>query len=108
MKLAAPPPPAPRTVMAEIDAALGQLPADAQDVYIELSWPHYKELLAIKCLDTDAGQIRTWGSGYVRRPLKLYRGYVLKYYQYGHSLVVYSKPDGSIGGIRIAYQRDTE
>ncbi|MCR6657960.1 MAG: hypothetical protein NVV72_00950 [Asticcacaulis sp.] len=108
MKLADPPPPASRQVIAEIDAALGELPANALDVYIDLSWPHYQELLAIKCLSTDAMQIRNWGTCYERRPLKVYRGYVLKYYQYGHSLVVYSKPDGSIGGVRIAYDRDAD
>ena len=108
MILAATPPPAPRQVMAEVDAALSQLPAGALDIYIELSWPHYKELLAIKGLDTDAIQIRRWGSGYEKRPLKIYRDYDLKYYAYGHSMVVYSLPDGSIGGVRIAYQRDED
>ena len=97
-----------RRVMAEIDAALADLPANAIDVYIELFWPHYQELLAIKGLNTDAIQIRSWGCGYEQRPLKDYRNRVLKYCQWGHSLVVYSRPDGSIGGIQIAYERDDD
>lgn len=99
-------PPVPRQVMADIDAALTALPSDARGVYIELFWPHYQELLAIKGLDTDAMQIRRWGSGYDKRPLKVYRKHALKYTQFGHSLVVYSLPDGSIGGVHIAYDRD--
>ena len=106
MIIASPAPTAPRHVIAEIDAALAELPADAIDLYIELFWPHYQELLAIKGLDTDAMQIRRWGSGYEKRPLKVYRKHALKYTQFGHSLVVYSRPDGSIGGVHIAYDRD--
>jgi len=94
-----------KTVMSEIDEALADLPKDAVDIDIQLNWPHYRDLLAVKGLDTDAGQIATWGSGYDRRPLKDYRGHALKYTQYC-SLVIASRPDGTIIGELISYDRD--
>jgi hypothetical protein len=82
-----------------------KLPRNALDVRIDLCWPDYQQLLADHGLDTNALQIRTWGSCYIKRPLKIYRKYALTYTQYS-SLIMYSRADNSIGCVQIARNRD--
>lgn len=95
------------SVVMEIEAALAQVEAGALDIEVHLCWPDYQGLLGLKGLDTDARQIRAWGSGYERRPLKIYRKHVLKYTQYS-SLIIYSRRNGSIGSVQIKWRGDDE
>jgi len=84
-----------------IDDALAKMPRNAIDPYIELCWPEYKQLLAANGMDTDAAQIKAWGSGYRKRPLQSYRKCALKYTPYC-SVVIYSLPGSSLGCVQIA------
>ncbi len=78
----------PLDTMAAIDAALIKIDQRAlTDVRINLSWPHYKDLLTLKGLPTDSKQRDFWGTGYERRPIKQYRKYTLRLVDHGSQIV---------------------
>jgi hypothetical protein len=73
----------PEDAVVEVDEALATLRRQGiTDLRVELSWPHYRDLLELKGLDVSSVSIKAWGSAYEARPLKVYRERSLKFIQH--------------------------
>ena len=78
----------PADTVAAIDAALTKVEQRGlTDVRISLSWPHYRDLLALRGLPTDPKQRDFWGTGYERRPIKQYRKHTLRLVDHASQVV---------------------
>lgn len=94
----------PEDAVAEIDQALAAIRRQGlTNIRVELSWPHYGDLLKLKGLDFSATAVKRWGSAYEGRPLKVYRGHPLKFIQHG-SQIIGTNEEGHLLAELVAYR----